>query len=633
MKWRRLLLPAVLLALASAMISPITSPTFAQTPAGFPQLDVATSPGTQGLTNLAIDGRGNVTLLWAQLASAGSFPRLRRFSPNDVPLGPDMVLSTQSSNPEEVVANRRGDYIAVWNELIPTTGAVRAGVLRRVSPVLGPLNLRFTHAVGDVDVDRLGNFILVWTAETPAGQRVVGQRFNANGTPRGPEFLASTTLALGGEILGGVAMNQQTGEFVIVWVSRNADGTIRGIFGQRFGFLTGRQGSEFQVNTTEIGEIFTVSPLAADVGRAEDGSFVVAWSYNPASIPGTGTDIFAQRFDNAGARLGGEIVVADGAPISDGHVHLDVAPQGHFVTAWDDGGPPLLVRLYRKNGTPAGPARELVAGTTPFPGAPRLDFGYNNIFVLGWDDFIGIHDPDDDNWEVNYQRFAASPGTEICLFRNGRFRCDTDGGGALETDHVFSVRGGTPLLGDVDADGRDDYCLFRANRFDCDSGHDYREAETVIIFGQPGDTPLLGDVDGDGRDEACVFRTNTFLCDTGHNGGAAETTFVFGQAGDRALLGDVDGDGRDEACVFRVDGFLCDTGHNGGAAETVIATGTLGPNNVPVLGDMNDDGEDDACFFGASAGEGVFNCNVNDDVVRFSVTGAGRPLIGNVDGL
>ncbi len=536
----------------------------------------------------------------------------------------------RDSNSEEVVANRRGDYIAIWNEIIPATGAVRAGVLRRVSPVLRQLNLRFSHAVGDVDVDRLGNFILVWTAPTPSGQRVFGQRFNADGTTRGPEFMASTTLALGGESLGGVAMNQLTGEFVIVWISRNAGGSVRGVFGQRFGFLTGRQGSEIQVNTTEIGEVFTVSPLAADVGRAEDGSFVVAWSYHPASE--SGTDIFGQRFDNAGARLGGEIVIAADAPISDGHVRLAVAPQGHFVTAWDDGGPPLLVRLYRKNGTPAGPARELVDGTTPFPGNPEPDFGYNNTFGLGWNDFIGIHDPNDDNWEVNYQRFAASPGTEICLFRNGRFRCDINGGGALETDHVFSVRGGTPLLGDVDDDGRDDYCLFRGTRFDCDSGHDYRAAETVITFGQPGDTPLLGDVDGDGRDEACVFRTNTFLCDTGHDGGAAETTFTFGQAGDRALLGDVDGDGRDEACVFRTDGFLCDTGHNGGAAETVIATGTLG-GNMPLLGDLNDDGRDDPCFFGVAAGQGVFTCNVSDQVVQIRVDGTGRPLIGNVDGL
>jgi hypothetical protein len=468
--------------------------------------------------------------------------------------------------------------------------------------------------------------VIVWTVSTPDGSRVFGQRYNRDGTTRGPEFNAATNL-MGGQAVAGVAMNQQTGEFVVVWISRNADFSVRGIFGQRFGFTTGRQGSEFQVNTTEIGEAFQ---LVADLGRAEDGSFVVAWSRRR-----TGelmTDVFGQRFNNAGERLGGEIVIADDTPVTDGFVRLAVAPQGQFVTAWDDGAPPLFVRLYRKNGTPAGPARELVDGTSPFPGAPELAFGWNNTFVLGWTDFIGIHDPDDDIWEVNYQRFSASPGAEPCIFRNGHFRCDTNGGGTPEIDHVFAVRGGTPLLGDVDGDGRDDYCLFRGTRFDCDSGHNYRAAEFTAAFGQPGDTPLIGDLDGDGRDEACVFRNGHFLCDTGHNGGAAESDVAFGQTGDRALTGDVDGDGRDEACVFRIDGFLCDTGHNGGVAETVIASGTLGV-NVPLLGDINDDGRDDPCFFGVLGGAGVFTCSVGGETIQIRVIGTGRPLIGNVDGL
>jgi hypothetical protein len=606
-----------------AMLLASASGAFAQTPAAFPRRDVATTLSNQLLKSAALDGQDNLTLLWAELSEV-EVPRGRRFLPNDVPVGPDIVFSTRNAIPREGVANRRGDFIAVWDEYDFRTGAITGGGLRRVSPVLPQLNRRFSHAAEDVDIDQAGNFILVWTAPTPAGSRVMGQRFNSNGTPRGPEFMASTTASPGGEILGGVAMNQQTGELVIVWLSRNADGSFRGIFGQRFGFLTGRQGSEFQVNTSAIGE---TSRLVADVGRAEDGSFVVAWSRR--RLNEFGTDVFGQRFDNTGAKLGAEIVIAERSPITDGYVRLAVAPQGHFVTAWDDGGPPLFVRLYRKDGSPVGPPRELATATFPgFPGAPELEFGYNGTFVLGWTDFIGIHEPDDDTWEVNYQRFAAAPGTEVCLFRNGHFRCDTNGGGDPEVDHLFAVRSGTPLLGDVDGDGRDDYCLSRATRFDCDSGHNYGAAETVITFGQPGDTPLLGDVDGDGRDDACVFRTDRFLCDTGHDGGAAETTILFGQAGDRALMGDVDGDGRDEACVFRTDGFLCDTGHNGGAAETVIATGTLGP-NVPLLGDVNGDGRDDACFFSA----GTFTCNVEDETIQIRVTGAGRPLIGNVDGV
>ena len=606
---RRLLIAVVLLASASGA--------FAHTPAGFPQLDVATTPGTQALASATLDGGGNVTLLWSQLLTDGGIEeraRWRRFGPFG-PLAPDAMLTKRTSVAREVVSNQHGDVIAIWNERLPS-GATQ-GALRRISRTHPALNLRFRHPVEDVDINASGSFAVVWTAATPAGSRIMGQLFSNTGQPLGPEFTASATPSPGGELLGGVALNGR-GDLMVVWASRNADGSIRGIFGRLFG------SPEFQVNTTEIGE---ASRLVMDVGRLDLGvtGFVVAWSLRRSGE--LSTDIFAQRLGIGGIKLGGEIVIAEDAPITDGYVRLAVAPEGHFAAAWDDGGPPLFVRLYRRDGTPAGPARELVQ-STPFPGAPELDFGYNGTFVLAWNDFIGIHEPDDDNWEINYQIFAASPGSEICLFRNGHFRCDTDGGGGFEIDHVFAVRRGVPLLGDVDGDGRDDYCLFRGTRFDCDSGHDYRTAETVITFGQPGDTPLLGDVDGDGRDEACVFRTDRFLCDTGHDGGSAETTIVFGQAGDRALLGDVDADGRDEACVFRTDGFVCDTGHNGGAAETVITSGTLGP-NVPLLGDINDDGRDDPCFFGA----GVFTCNIGDRAIQVLVTGVGRPLIGNVDGL
>ncbi|HKI00500.1 MAG TPA: hypothetical protein VKK31_00835 [Thermoanaerobaculia bacterium] len=612
-------------ALALLLAVPAAAP--AQTPAAFPQLDVATTPSTQLLTGIALDGQGSLTLVGTQLASAGESALGRRFSAADVPLGPDFVLAPVPSSSGEAAANMSGATVLSWSR--PRPGGGTDVVVRRISPTLGTGNFvangpgAVRRGPGDVAISRSGNFVAVWDADNA----IFGQRFNADGTKRGPELRAAP---ISSRLLGGakVAMNPTNGELVVVWVARDsASGAFLGIFGQRFGFFVGRLGGEFQVNTSALGPANTA---AVDIGRAADGSFVVAWSRRREGE--LVLDVYAQRFGNDGAKLGGEIVIADAAPVSDGFVRLAVAPQGQFVAAWDDGAPPLFVRLFRKDGTPAGPARELVKGTAPFPGAPELAFGFNGTFVLGWTDFIGIHEPDDDEWEINYQRFAASPGSEICVFRNGRFRCDTNGGGAPEVDHVFAVRGGVPLLGDVDDDGRDDYCLFRGTRFDCDSGHDYHEAEFTLFFGQPGDTPLLGDVNGDGRDEACVFRTDRFLCDTAHDGGAAETVIVFGQAGDRALLGDLNGDGRDDACVFRAGQFQCDTAGNGGAAETVIAFFLPG-NGVPLLGDIDDDGRADPCFFGT----GAFRCDTRHDgavaETVVAVTGVGRPLIGNVDGL
>jgi hypothetical protein len=139
-----------LLVLASLLAGAGTA--LAQTPAALPQLDVATSNGIQLLKSVAVDGQGNgnVTLLWSDLFSGGGSSnraRGRRFSASDVPLGPDIVFDKNPSTAQEVAANQRGDSIAIWNR------SATEGVLRRVSPVLRPRTLHFSHSVDDVAID------------------------------------------------------------------------------------------------------------------------------------------------------------------------------------------------------------------------------------------------------------------------------------------------------------------------------------------------------------------------------------------------------------------------------------------------------------------------------------------------
>jgi hypothetical protein len=583
------------------------------------------------LNDLAMDGAGNLTFLWSNVFSDASGLHeqvfTRRVSSTDAPLGPALRLEDPRyrSNGGTVVANQRGDVLMTWNRSPASGVGPTESFLRRTSPVLRTLKLPLKGAA-DVAVDRDGNFVAVWVAATSAGSRVFGQRYNSNGTTRGPEFNAATSTT-GIHTSPSVAMNPATGEFVVAWEVRDEGGDGLGVYGQRFGFLTGRQGSEFPIFVPSASERPGVlQPFAPQVARANSGAFVVIWM-NPAG----GFDILGQRYDNAGAPVGGRLTIAEDAGIPDGRPRIAMSPAGDFVVAWDDQGTsPAWFRLFQRDGTPAGPVIvEAPRGDASYNGSGRVTYGWNGTFAYGWTDF---NDNGTFGNAANYQRFAGSPADEPCLFRNGHFRCDTGRtGGEPEVDHVFAIRGGVPVLGDVDGDGREDFCLYRTNRFDCDSGHNYGAAEASVVFGQAGDTPLLGDVDGDGRADACVFRLDRFLCDSGHNGGAAETEIVFGAPGDRALLGDIDGDGRAEACVYRGLQFLCDTGHNGGAAETTIAFGI--PGEIPLLGDLDGDGRDDACgFFHNSLRCDTAHDGFGGDAI-LTINGPGRPLIGNVDGL
>ncbi len=611
-----LLLAATLLAQGASAQTPVRPAQFVLPP---------TPAGSYFLSDLAMDGAGNLTFLWWDLREQ---VYTQRFSSADMPLGPVVQLDNPRFRAfgNTVVANQRGDVLMIWNRFFES-GSTKS-VLRRTSPVLRTLTLRL-KGEADVAVDRDGNFVTVWVAGTPAGSRVFGQRYNSDGTTRGPEFDVATS-STGLHTAPSVAMNPTTGEFVVVWEVRNAAGTGLGVYGQRFGFTTGRQGSELPIFVPPVSERpSSLQPFAAQVARADNGSFVVIWR-NPGA-GGHFIDVLGQRYDNAGAPVGARLVIVADETIPDSRPQIAMSPAGDFVVAWDDQGTSLAwFRLFHRDGTPAGPVVvEPPRGDASYNGSGRVTYGWNGTFAYGWTDYNdnGVFGNADD-----FQRFAGSPADEPCIVRNGHFRCDTGRtGGEPEIDHVFAIRGGVPVLGDVDGDGREDFCLFRTNRFDCDSGHDNGAAETTIVFGQGGDTPLLGDVDGDGRAEACVFRLDRFLCDTGHDGGAAETVIAFGAPGDQALLGDVDGDGRDDACVYRGLQFQCDTGHDGGTAETVIAFGA--PGEIPLLGDFDGDGRDDACTFA----HGVFRCDTAHDggaaEATLAVTGTGRPLIGNVDGL
>jgi hypothetical protein len=509
------------------------------------------------------------------------------------------------------------------------SGSHPAGIfLRRTSPVARTLTLPL-KGPADVAVDLNGNFVVVWTASTPDGFRVFGQRYNYNGTKRGPEFNAATSKT-GTHISPSVAMNPSTGEFVVVWEVRDADGNGLGVYGQRFGFFTGRQGSEFPIFVPPASERpGSLQLFAPQVARAGDGSFVVIWR-DPAP-DGIYLRILGQRYGDGGTSQGARLVIYDDYQLSDSRPQIAMSPAGDFVVAWDDQGTsPQWFRLFHRDGTPAGPViSQPGLGGAPYYGTGRVSYGWNGTFVYGWTNY---NDEGDIGNTISFQRFSGSPADEVCLFRDGHFRCDTGRtAGAPEIDHVFVVRTGTPVLGDVDGDGREDTCLFRDNRFDCDSGHNFGAAETSILFGQPGDQPLLGDVDGDGRAEACVFRGDRFLCDTAHDGGTPELEIAFGAPGDQALLGDVDGDGRAEACVYRNHQFLCDTAHDGGAAETVIAFGTSG--EIPLLGDFDGDGRKDFCAYRGSTLRCDTAHNGGDPEIVFALTGTGQPLMGNLDGL
>jgi hypothetical protein len=139
-----------------------------------------------------------------------------------------------------------------------------------------------------VAADRNGNFVVVWESVAQDGgvAGIFGQVFTAAGAPFGSEFQVNT-YTTGNQTLPALA-SDENGNFVVVWTSDGQDGDQSGIFGRQLDAL-GLRGSEFRVNS------YTTSfQNGAAVAQSPDGDFVVVWQ--SAGQDGSLQGIFGQRY-------------------------------------------------------------------------------------------------------------------------------------------------------------------------------------------------------------------------------------------------------------------------------------------------------------------------------------------------
>jgi hypothetical protein len=114
-----------------------------------------------------------------------------------------------------VAATPGGGFVAVWRSApIPGPPLIQGRRFDASGTPLGPefpINTQpFGRPTPAIAMDGVGNFVVVWAAVTD----VVGRRFDAAGVPQGPEFIVGTGLAP--SALASVAVNP-AGEFVVAW--------------------------------------------------------------------------------------------------------------------------------------------------------------------------------------------------------------------------------------------------------------------------------------------------------------------------------------------------------------------------------------------------------------------------------
>ena len=208
-------------------------------------------------------------------------------------------------------------------------------VLLSASPVGSETQVNSTTS-GDQTVNPFGNslatdadgdYVVTWTSsgQDGNGDGVYAQRFNAAGVAQGSEFRVNTT-TVGYQFFSSVAMDAD-GDFVITWTDSALDGSLNGVYAQRYNAAGEAQGSEFRVNAGTVGDQ-EYSAVAMDV----EGNFVVTWQSYGAD--GDGWGIYAQRYDAVGVAQGSQFRVNSTTTSDQQYASIAMDDSGDFVITW-----------------------------------------------------------------------------------------------------------------------------------------------------------------------------------------------------------------------------------------------------------------------------------------------------------
>jgi hypothetical protein len=256
--------------------------------------------GYQTSPFVASDESGNFVVVWQSLNQDGYGYGVfgQRYASAGAPLGPEFRVSTHTPSFQgfpSIATGSSGDFVVAWQSFLQdgsyfgVFGQRFAGSGTPVGPEfqVNTFILGYQY-VPDVASDASGNFVVTWMSYGEDGSfaAVFGRRYASSGPPLTSEFLVNTytTYSQG---FPSVAADS-SGGFVVVWVSP-PDGSIFGIFGQRYASSGSPFGPEFRVNT------YTTSYQSGPaVAANSSGNFVVVWQSDTQD--GSGYGVYGQRY-------------------------------------------------------------------------------------------------------------------------------------------------------------------------------------------------------------------------------------------------------------------------------------------------------------------------------------------------
>jgi hypothetical protein len=343
-------------------------------------------------------------------------PRTMTISVNATAGGPDTLVNTYTGSNQvqpAVAQDSQGDYVTVWASYGQdgsgygvygqrfNAAGTKQGNEFRVNTTTTE-----TQSHPSIAMDANGDFVVVWQSYTQDGSSygVYAQRYNSSGIAQGSEFRVNT-YTTSGQSAPSVAMDSN-GNFVVAWQSFGQDGDNFGIYARRFSSTGSPLSAEFRVNTYT-----TDDQEAPRIAMDATGDFVVTWmSYKQNSGD---FDIYAQRFNSAGAAQGAEFRVNTLTTSHQIRPSVGMDSTGDFVVAWDSYGADgsangISAQRYNSAGTKVGGELQVNTYTTGAQTRPSVAMDSAGDFAIGW----ASANQDGSSFGIYAQRYNSS-GTRV----------------------------------------------------------------------------------------------------------------------------------------------------------------------------------------------------------------------------
>jgi len=236
---------------------------------------------------------------------------------------------------------------------------------------------------------------------------------------------------------------------------------------------------------------------------------------------------------------------------------------GNSVYTWASGASTNLeTPTWGTSGWDRGPGVEgRVAGAlwdiydSSNDGADQFSYGFygidyilfhrqNSVFAGFWNDWLYTYGYTDLASRCIYQNSIDFRPGKIGVFYNGAWYRDYNGNGYWDSGDIsgsFGFSGSQPVVGDWNADGKDEIGVFYNGAWYIDyNGNGYWDSGDISgSFGFSGSLPVAGDWNSDGRDNFGVFSGGTWYLDYNGNGNwdSGDLSRSFGFSGSLPATG------------------------------------------------------------------------------------------------